>query len=173
MMKYEKIEGTKRLAIMGMLVAVAFVLSYIEAMIPIPLGLPGAKLGLANLAVLAALYLFGAKEAFGVSIVRLLLAAATFGNMAAFLYSFAGMLCSFFVMLLLKKTNKFSIVAVSCMGGVMHNMGQLLVAFLVLQTKALWAYLPLLVITGVVSGMIIGIIGGILVERLKGIRKGS
>lgn len=154
---------------MGMLVAVALVLSYIEAMIPIPIGIPGAKIGLANIAVLVALYLFGEKEAFGVSIIRLLLVAFTFGNMAAFLYSVGGMLCSLGVMIFLRKTKRFSIVSVSCMGGVMHNFGQLMVAFFILQSKALWTYLPILIVTGVVSGVVIGILGGILMERIKGI----
>jgi len=160
---------TKQVAIMGMLVGVALVLSYIEAMIPIPMGIPGAKIGLANLAVLAALYLFGGKKAFGIAIVRLLLVAFTFGNMAAFLYSLGGMLFSFFTMVILRKIGKFSIVSVSCMGGVMHNMGQLVMAFFVLQTKALWTYLPVLILTGVVSGIVIGILGGILIGRLRGI----
>lgn len=154
---------------MGMLVAIAFVLSYIEAMIPIPIGIPGAKIGLANIAVLVALYLFGEKEAFGVSIIRLLLAAFTFGSITAFLYSLGGMVCSLLMMILLRKTKRFSIVSVSCIGGVMHNFGQLLVAFFILQSNALWAYLPILILTGVVSGLVIGIIGGILMERIKGI----
>jgi len=160
---------TKQVAMMGMLVGVALVLSYIEAMIPIPMGIPGAKIGLANLAILVALYLFGEKKAFGIAIIRLLLVAFTFGNIAAFLYSLGGMLLSFFTMAILRKTGKFSIVSVSCMGGVMHNMGQLVMAFFILQTKALWAYLPVLILTGVISGAVIGILGGILMERLKGI----
>ena len=128
---------TKQVAMMGMLVGVALVLSYIEAMIPIPMGIPGAKIGLANLAIVVALYLFGEKKAFGIAIIRLLLVAFTFGNVAAFLYSLGGMLLSFFTMAILRKTGKFSIVSVSCMGGVMHNMGQLVMAFFILQTQVL------------------------------------
>mgnify|MGYP003398665116 FL=1 len=160
---------TKQVAMMGMLVGVALVLSYIEAMIPIPMGIPGAKIGLANLAIVVALYLFGEKKAFGIAIIRLLLVAFTFGNVAAFLYSLGGMLLSFFTMAILRKTGKFSIVSVSCMGGVMHNMGQLVMAFFILQTQVLWTYLPVLILTGVISGVVIGILGGILMERLKGI----
>ena len=160
---------TKQVAMMGMLVGVALVLSYIEAMIPIPMGIPGAKIGLANLAIVVALYLFGEKKAFGIAIICLLLVAFTFGNVAAFLYSLGGMLLSFFTMAILRKTGKFSIVSVSCMGGVMHNMGQLVMAFFILQTQVLWTYLPVLILTGVISGVVIGILGGILMERLKGI----
>ena len=137
---------TKQVAMMGMLVGVALVLSYIEAMIPIPMGIPGAKIGLANLAIVVALYLFGEKKAFGIAIIRLLLVAFTFGNVAAFLYSLGGMLLSFFTMAILRKTGKFSIVSVSCMGGVMHNMGQLVMAFFILQTQVLWTYLPVLIL---------------------------
>ena len=160
---------TKQVAMMGMLVGVALVLSYIEALIPIPMGIPGAKIGLANLAIVVALYLFGEKKAFGIAIILLLLVAFTFGNVAAFLYSLGGMLLSFFTMAILRKTGKFSIVSVSCMGGVMHNMGQLVMAFFILQTQVLWTYLPVLILTGVISGVVIGILGGILMERLKGI----
>ena len=109
------------------------------------------------------------KKAFGIAIIRLLLVAFTFGNVAAFLYSLGGMLLSFFTMAILRKTGKFSIVSVSCMGGVMHNMGQLVMAFFILQTQVLWTYLPVLILTGVISGVVIGILGGILMERLKGI----
>ena len=111
----------------------------------------------------------GEKKAFGIAIIRLLLVAFTFGNVAAFLYSLGGMLLSFFTMAILRKTGKFSIVSVSCMGGVMHNMGQLVMAFFILQTQVLWTYLPVLILTGVISGVVIGILGGILMERLKGI----
>lgn len=162
---------TKRVAQMGMLVAVAFVLSYIEAILPISIGLPGAKIGLANLAVLSALYLLGEKEALGIAIVRLVLVAFTFGNLAAFLYSIGGMICSFIGMVLLKKWKGFSVVGVSCVGGVLHNFGQLLVAFFILKTAVLWTYLPLLVITGVGAGVVIGLIGGLLIQRLERIMR--
>ncbi len=126
---------TKRIATMGMLVGIAFVLSYVEALFPFSIGLPGAKIGLANLAVLAALYLLGEKEAFGIALVRLILVAFTFGNLAAFLYSLGGMVCSYTGMVILKKCKLFSIIGVSCVGGVLHNIGQLLVAFFILKTK--------------------------------------
>ena len=157
---------TKRIATMGMLVAIAFVLSYIEVLLPFSIGIPGAKIGLANLAVLTALYLLGEREAFGIALVRLILVAFTFGNLAAFLYSLGGMICSYVGMVALRKGNHFSIISVSCIGGVLHNMGQLVVAFFVLKTTALWTYLPILIISGVVAGVVIGFIGGALIQRL-------
>ncbi len=158
---------TKRIATMGMLVGIAFVLSYVEALFPFSIGLPGAKIGLANLAVLAALYLLGEKEAFGIALVRLILVAFTFGNLAAFLYSLGGMVCSYTGMVILKKCKLFSIIGVSCVGGVLHNIGQLLVAFFILKTAVIWTYLPLLIVSGVVAGVGIGLIGGALIQRLN------
>lgn len=158
---------TKRVATMGMLVALAFVLSYVEALFPFSIGLPGAKIGLANLAVLAALYLLGERDAFGIALVRLLLVAFTFGNLSAFLYSLGGMVFSYTGMVILKRIKIFSIMGVSCVGGVLHNIGQLLVAFFVLKTAVIWTYLPLLIVSGVVAGVGIGLISGLLIQRLN------
>ena len=123
----------KKTALLGMLVALAFVLSYIETLIPINLGIPGAKLGLANLVVMVALYTLGTKEAFALSMVRILLTGLTFSSMAAMLYSFAGGLLSFAVMYLVKRSKLFSAAGVSVLGGISHNAGQIFVAMWVLD----------------------------------------
>lgn len=132
----------KKTALLGMLVALAFVLSYIETLIPVNLGIPGAKLGLANLVVMVALYTLGTKEAFALSMVRILLTGLTFSSMAAMLYSFAGGLLSFAVMYLAKRSKLFSAAGVSVLGGISHNAGQIFVAMWVLDTATLIYYLP-------------------------------
>lgn len=158
----------KKTALLGMLVALAFVLSYIETLIPVNLGIPGAKLGLANLVVMVALYTLGTKEAFGLSMVRILLAGLTFSSMAAMLYSFAGGLLSFAVMALMKKTKKLSVTGVSVLGGIAHNAGQIFVAMWMLDTATLIYYLPVLAITGVASGTVIGLLAVMVIRRISG-----
>ena len=158
----------KKTALLGMLVALAFVLSYIETLIPVNLGIPGAKLGLANLVVMVALYTLGTKEAFGLSMVRILLAGLTFSSMAAMLYSFAGGLLSFAVMTLMKKTKKLSVTGVSVLGGIAHNAGQIFVAMWMLDTATLIYYLPVLAITGVASGTVIGLLAVMVIRRISG-----
>ena len=157
----------KKTALLGMLVALAFVLSYIETLIPVNLGIPGAKLGLANLVVMVALYTLGTKEAFGLSMVRILLTGLTFSSMAAMLYSFAGGLLSFAVMALMKKTKKLSVTGVSVLGGIAHNAGQIFVAMWMLDTATLIYYLPVLAVTGIVSGTVIGLLGMMVIRRLQ------
>lgn len=158
----------KKTALLGMLVALAFVLSYIETLIPVNLGIPGAKLGLANLVVMVALYTLGTKEAFGLSMVRILLAGLTFSSMAAMLYSFAGGLLSFAVMTLMKKTKKLSVTGVSVLGGIAHNAGQIFVAMWMLDTATLIYYLPVLAITGIASGTVIGLLAVMVIRRISG-----
>ena len=156
----------KKTALTGMLVALAFVLSYIETLIPINLGIPGAKLGLANLVVMVALYTLGTKEAFALSMVRILLTGLTFSSMAAMLYSFAGGILSFVVMALV-----FSATGVSVLGGIAHNAGQIFVAMWVLDTATLIYYLPVLAITGIVSGTVIGLLAVLVIRRVSGIAR--
>lgn len=161
----------KKTALTGMLVALAFVLSYIETLIPINLGIPGAKLGLANLVVMVALYTLGTKEAFALSMVRILLTGLTFSSMAAMLYSFAGGILSFVVMALVKKTKLFSATGVSVLGGIAHNAGQIFVAMWVLDTATLIYYFPVLAITGIVSGTVIGLLTALVIRRVSGIAR--
>lgn len=160
--------NTKKIAQIAMIVAVAFVLSYIESLLPIQLGIPGIKLGLSNIVVLLCLYEASAREAFGIALVRIVLSGLTFGSLSTMLYSLAGGLLSFAVMLLLKKSDKFSIFGVSIAGGVCHNLGQIGVAVLILRTGMLVYYLPFLMLAGCIAGICIGVLSAILVKRLHG-----
>ena len=152
---------------MAMMIALAMIFSYVETMIPINFGIPGVKLGLANLVIVAAIYLFGGKQAFLISIVRIFLSGFMFGNLASIMYSLAGGLLSLAVMLLLKKTDKLSILAVSVMGGICHNIGQLIVAMLVVENLKLIFYVPVLLISGFLTGLLIGIVCRVVLPAVK------
>ncbi len=156
----------REITICSLLIALAFVLSYIENLIPISLGIPGAKLGLANLATLTALYTVGTGRAAFVCLVRIVLAGFTFGSLSMMIYSLAGGGLSLAVMVLLKRA-KASMVSVSVLGGVAHNIGQLAVAALVTQTAGVFTYLPFLLGAGTVAGAFVGLLGGMVTERLK------
>lgn len=158
---------TKNIAYTGLLIALAFVLSYIESLFPISSGVPGAKIGWANIVTLAAIYLLGYKRALGISLVRVLLVAITFGNFAMMMYSLVGALLSFVMMFLAKQSGKFSITGVSVVGGVFHNFGQILVAMVLLDSKELILYFPVLMGVGTVSGVVIGILSGMICSRVK------
>ena len=154
-------------ALYGMMTAAALTLSYLESLVPAFFAVPGIKLGLANLVFLAALYLIGWKSAITINIVRVLLAAILFGNLYSLAYSAAGALLSGVVMILLKKTGKFRMVTVSIAGGVMHNIGQILVAVFLLHTVSIAWYILILWFSGIATGAVIGLIGSILVKHLK------
>lgn len=156
-----------KLSFMGLFLALALILSYVESLFPFFFGVPGMKLGLANLAVVLALYIYGAKEAILLNMVRVLLAGFLFGNLYVILYSLAGAAVSFLGMIVLKKTNRFSIIGVSMAGGVSHNVGQILVAMFVIDTLGVLYYLPILLIAGIVTGGTIGFIAAILTPHVK------
>lgn len=158
---------TKRIAVLGLLIALAFVFSYLESLVPVSIGIPGAKLGLANLVILVALYTLGAKDAFILSIIRIVLVGFTFTNVASMLYSLAGGILSFAVMAFGKKIKSLSMAGVSVLGGVAHNIGQILVAMWVVETGSLIYYLPILMITGVIAGVVIGLLGAMVTKRLE------
>lgn len=150
-----------------MLVALAMIFSYVETLIPFNFGVPGMKLGLANLAVVTALYLMGAGQAFMISLLRILLISITFGNMSAMMYSLAGGMLSFGAMALLAGRKGFSVVGVSVLGGAMHNVGQLLAAALVVENFQVIYYLSPLLAGGVVTGLLIGLAAGRILPPLK------
>ena len=160
-------KNSRELARFALLVALAMVLSWLESLVPLSLAVPGVKLGLANLVVIFALYKLGPRQAAVISLVRVLLVTFTFGNAFSFAYSLAGAVLSFVVMLLLKKTGKFSLLGVSIAGGVCHNIGQILVAMAVLGTAELVWYLPALLIAGTVAGICIGAAGALVTARIK------
>ncbi|MBP3781616.1 MAG: Gx transporter family protein [Butyrivibrio sp.] len=158
---------TKRIAFLGLFVALAFVLSYIEFMLPLNIGIPGAKIGIANLVVMVTLYTVGEKNAIALSIIRVVLVGLTFGNISMMMYSLAGAALSLFAMLLARKIGKLSMTGVSVLGGVFHNVGQIIVAMLVLETKSLLYYLPFLIIVGTITGIVIGIVSSLITVRVK------
>ena len=141
-----------------MLVALAMIFSYVEALIPISFGVPGIKLGLANLVVLSGLYRMKPTEVLSVSVARILLIGFLFGNGMSIIYSLSGGLLSFLVMFLLRKAGGFSVVGVSIAGGASHNIGQILVAAAVLKSSGVFYYLPVLIIAGIVTGALMGIL---------------
>ena len=159
-----------RLAYFGVFTALALIFSYVESLIPIQLGIPGVKLGLANLIIVIALYKMRLSEVFLLSIVRILLSGFLFGNYFSILYSLAGGLLSLAVMALLKKTGDFSVMGISMAGGVSHNVGQLVVAMLVVETFSVGYYLPVLLVAGLVTGFLIGVAAGEMLKRLVNIQ---
>lgn len=156
---------TKRLVLLAMLTAVAMILSYVESLLP-SVGIPGAKMGLANIAVIFALFRFGWKEAAALSLVRVVLVSLLFGSVGAMLYSLAGAVLSLAVMALLRRIDRFSTVGISVAGGVAHNAGQILMAMLILQTKQLLGYLPVLAVSGIAGGVLTGLAAALLIRRI-------
>ncbi len=155
-----------KIAFLGMFTAFALIASYIESLIPFYFGIPGVKLGLTNAVIVLVLYLMGTKEALTVSFARILLAGFMFGNLYSILYSLAGGMLSFLVMVLLKRWNRFSVIGVSMAGGVFHNVGQILVAMAVVENASLAYYMPPLLISGVITGMLIGVAAREVLKKL-------
>jgi heptaprenyl diphosphate synthase len=157
----------RRMTLSALLCAVALMLSYIEALLPFDFGIPGMKLGLANLATVLLLYLLGIPYAALVSLARILLSSFLFGNPVSLLYSLAGGVFSFVGMMLLKRIPAMGIPGVSVAGGVLHNVGQILIACLTFKTLRLSYYLPVLTVTGIITGLLIGILAKTLLPYLK------
>jgi heptaprenyl diphosphate synthase len=155
-----------KVAQFGVILALALIFSYVESLVPISLGIPGVKLGLANLVIVIALYNMEIKEVYILSIFRVVLSGFIFGNGFAILYALAGAILSLTVMALLKKTDKFSVMGVSIAGGVSHNIGQLIVAVVVVHTFSITYYMPVLLIAGLVTGLLIGIVANEVQKRL-------
>lgn len=151
---------------MGLLTALGLIIGYIEFLIPIPLGIPGVKPGFANIVIVWALYSLGPWEALMINGMRIFLSGFLFGNFSMILYSLAGAAVSFLCMCLAKKSGLLSMTGVSMIGGVMHNMGQLLVAMAVLETVSLVYYGPVLLAAGVITGLLIGIVTGEVKKRI-------
>ena len=200
---------TGRIALLGVFTALAFILGFIESLIPPFTGIPGVKAGFANIVTMAALYLLKAPSdsdssaiaparsdktngtaekishsprkydqilnvpslyslscTLGISVVRILLGGITYHGMSAMIYGLAGAFCSLLVMFLLSRTGRFSVTAVSVAGGVSHNLAQLILAVLLLG-NAVFYYVPLLIVSGLAAGLVIGIISAVLVTRLS------
>ena len=156
----------RKTAYLGLFSAVAIILGYVESLIPVFAGIPGIKLGLANLAVLFILDRYSAKEAALVSVVRIRVIGFMFGNLFSILYSMAGAALSLTVMNLLKKHSGCSLFGISVAGGVTHNIGQLIVAMIVVSNTSLMVYAPALLVAGVLAGILIGGLTKEVVGRL-------
>lgn len=159
--------NTKKLTTMAIMVSFALILSFIESRIPAFVAIPGVKVGLANIAVIFTLYKMGIKEAAAISVVRILLVSMLFGNPVSLVYSLAGAALSFSVMLLLKKLTPLTEVAVSVSGGVMHNIGQIIAASIIMDTNVVAYYLPFLILSGTIAGIVVGLITAMLIKRVK------
>ena len=159
--------STKKLTTLAITVTLAMALSFLESQIPPLVAIPGVKLGLANVAVIFALYRFGAREAIAVSALRVFLVGLLFGSFVSTLYSIAGAALSFLVMLLLRRIKLFSEVGVSVAGGVSHNVGQIAVACVLLETNVILYYLPFLLLSGTLAGIGVGALAALLVRKLK------
>lgn len=159
--------GKKKVAYLGVFLALALICSYVESLIPFYFGVPGMKLGLTNVVVILLLYLMGPKEAIGVSVLRIILAGFMFGNAFSILYSLAGGILSFLVMYLLKRMDKFHMLSVSIAGGITHNLGQLIFAVFLVENYNVMFYFPILFVAGSITGALIGIISQEVFLRTK------
>lgn len=162
-----------KVAYFGVFTALALIFSYVESLIPFHIGIPGVKLGLANLIVVVALYKMGTEEAYALSVARIVLSGFLFANLFSIIYSLAGGMLSLTVMVFLKKKGWFSVYGVSLAGGVMHNVGQLLTAMLIVETFSVSYYLPVLLVAGAITGLVIGILAETMLKRLAGLDMGS
>lgn len=165
--------AARRVSMMAALTALALALSWLERLIPMPIALPGVKLGLANLVVLVALYLLGEREALLLSVARVLIAGFLFGSFASMLYALSGALVSAVCMILAKRCRAFTAVGASILGGTAHNVAQLLVAMLALQTTGLKWYLPTLMLAGAFCGLVNGLVALRLLKALPPLREGG
>lgn len=165
-MKDKRGAAVRRVALYGMMIAMALILSYIESQIPAFFAFPGMKLGLTNVVVVLALYKLGSGGAMAINLLRIVLVSVLFGGPAALVYSLAGGMLSSIVMILLRRFGKFRPVTVSITGGVFHNVGQIIIAMILMNTAGLGWYLVVLWFTGMITGALIGILGGELIKRL-------
>ncbi len=157
----------KKLSYMGLFLALALLCSYIESLIPFSFGIPGMKLGLTNIVILLVLYYLGTRQALGISVARVLLAGFMFGNAFSIIYSLAGGVLSLLVMAALKKSNRFHIVTISICGGIFHNLGQIIVAALVMENIRLFYYFLVLFACGAITGLVIGVVAFEVLKRTR------
>lgn len=157
---------TSKLTMAALMAALALIFSYIEVLIPFNPGIPGIKLGIANLVIIIALYYLGSQYALTINLVRIFIAGLLFNGLFGALYSLAGALLSLAVMILLKKTGWFSVTGVSMAGGVAHNLGQLLIAAFLVSNIKVFVYFPVLIFSGIICGTTIGILSYLMLKKL-------
>lgn len=159
---------TRKVAFLGLCIALSMILSYVESLIPPLVAVPGVKVGLPNLVIIFMLYKVSVKETVAVSIIRVVLVSILFGNVLSMVYSLAGAALSLLGMILMKKW--FSKIAVSVAGGVLHNIGQIITAIIVMETSQIIFYLPVLLISGTIAGVLIGVGASLIVKRLERVK---
>ena len=159
--------STKKIALCGVLTALAMIFSYIESVIPVPIPVPGIKLGVANIAVITILYVLGVKEAIVINLLRIVLTSLLFGNVNSFLFSISGAALSLAIMIIMKKLDFFSCIGVSVCGVFMHNIGQIIAAVFIMGSEAIVFYLPVLIVSGVFTGVVIGVVSGIVAKHVR------
>lgn len=156
----------KKITFLGLFICIGLILGYLESLIVIPVGVPGVKLGISNIITVITLYLFGPIFSLITLFGRIFLSNLLFGSASSFIYSFSGAIVSFGGMFLLKKCSVFSVYGVSIMGGVLHNLAQLLVASLLVRVPYIFYYLPVLIIAGLAAGCFVGFVSQLLIKRL-------
>lgn len=159
--------STKKLTILSLLLGMALMLSYIESLIPYNFVIPGIKIGLCNIAIIFTLYKLGVKEAFIVSLLRVLIMGILFNNGITFIYSLIGAILSLFSMYIIKRFNLLDEYGVCITGAIFHNIGQLLAAYILLNTNTVIYYLPYLLLSGVITGFIIGTLAYMMIKRVN------
>lgn len=157
----------RKTAFLALSVTLGLILSYVEALIPVFAGVPGIKPGLSNILVVFLLYRYGLKEAVSVNLLRILIAGILFGNPFSIVYSLSGAAFAIIGMTLIKKTGLFSVYGVSMAGGMLHNAGQILVAAFIVENYNIVLYLPVLIVSGCITGFIVGFIGGVIIKRVR------
>lgn len=162
----------EKVALYGILIALAFIFSYVEALIPLPVPVPGMKLGLANLVNVVGLYTVGTAGTIAVGLIRIVMVGFTFSNPGSMLYALSGGVLSLAAMALAKKMDWFDKTGVSILGGVCHNIGQLSMAAWITGTASVFSYLPVLLVAGVITGAVIGLLGGLVTERIAPVVSG-
>jgi heptaprenyl diphosphate synthase len=167
----EKAHGDQKrigkLPVLALLTACAIIMGYVEAVLPLDIGIPGVKPGLCNIVILAALILFSWKEALLVSVVRILAVGFMFGNLFSISYSMAGTICAILIMTVLLNTGRFGLLGISASGGAMHGMGQMIVAKAVLPALPFAGYASVLILSGIVTGALVGLISYEILRRIN------
>lgn len=158
---------THQISMYAMYTALAFVFSYIESLIPLSIGIPGVKPGFANIVILLVVCSSGhITDAYSIAVIRVVLTGLTYGNLSTMIYALTGTLLATTSMLISKNSGLLSTTGISIIGGIAHNMGQLIAAIIMLSTAGLIYYLPVLVISGLVTGMVTGIITDKCIKHL-------
>lgn len=161
---------TKKVSVIGLFTAMALLLSCIENMLPFRTGIPGIKLGIANLIIVITFYFLPSGEVLSISLLRVFFLSVFSGSPFTTAFSFTGAIASFFAMYISYRRNSFSPVGISIMGGVTHNLTQLLISTLLLNTPAFLWYSPVLLISGIITGLINGLIAIKIIHTVKGMK---